>query len=299
MKTICFYNEKGGVGKSTFSILYASYLKYKYGIKCAVVDYNNRLSQYRNDEINAKEELGILNQVDIENAWPIITADKIAINKMYQESYTKAANAKWFIDTLNKSERYDVVIIDLPGATNGREALELSVMKLVTMWCIIIDRDSQTMRAAMSALRMLKDHNNIDNTIGFITQAQSYVSMKIYEEIAKTFMSVKLRILPDMVSYSERVKNIERNDIIRTTFQYPDWNLESFRGSRDLGIDNLFIDITRELDKRPDINGTRPVDLSFANNLKKEFQERRQLKNTSFPEYEFDWSFFPKSRLNG
>ena len=51
MKTVSFYNEKGGVGKTTFSILYASWLKYKHGVDVAVVDLNNRIASYRKDEM--------------------------------------------------------------------------------------------------------------------------------------------------------------------------------------------------------------------------------------------------------
>ena len=40
MKTITFFSEKGGVGKSTFSIMLASWLHHKMGVKVALADFN-------------------------------------------------------------------------------------------------------------------------------------------------------------------------------------------------------------------------------------------------------------------
>jgi cellulose biosynthesis protein BcsQ len=55
MKTITFFSEKGGVGKSSFSIMYASWLS-KHGIDVALADFNHRISRYRESEIRARNK---------------------------------------------------------------------------------------------------------------------------------------------------------------------------------------------------------------------------------------------------
>ena len=102
------------------------------------------------------------------------------------------------------------------------------------------------------------------------------------------FEEINFRVLPDMVSQSERIKKIEDVSIIRSTFEFPDWDQKCFAGNRDLGIENLFIDVTRELVKTPDILETPEADLSFIKSIEKERNDSRQLVGTSFPEYEMD-----------
>ena len=55
MKSLTFFNEKGGTGKSTFTMMYASWLQYIHGVRVTVVDFNERLEKYRNDEIEARK----------------------------------------------------------------------------------------------------------------------------------------------------------------------------------------------------------------------------------------------------
>ena len=79
MKIIAFFNEKGGVGKSTFTLMYASQLKYKYGVKVGVADFNNRLTGYRKDEIRTMRQAEDIDESIIANAWPIVPVDRKAV----------------------------------------------------------------------------------------------------------------------------------------------------------------------------------------------------------------------------
>lgn len=295
MKTIAFYNEKGGVGKTTFSTLYSSWLRYGHNINVALVDFNNRMTTYRRDEISQKKILGIIDRYDLDNLWPIIEADKAQIRKLKKDNVCQTPNAWWLLNEIRNGRLhdYDILVIDLPGAAEGQEFMELLVTSMLSQICVILDRDPQTMRSSMTIQNLTKKIRH-PNTIGFINQVQSYVSAKEYHEVAKQLMSTGMKILPDMISYTERIKKISEPDIIRSTLEYPDWSLKAFEGSKDLGIDNLFIDVTKELQKAKDIPNTRPADLSFVNKLEKEFQERRQLTGSSFPEYEFPSEMFGK-----
>lgn len=298
MKILTFYNEKGGVGKSTFTIMYASWLKYKHGIKVGVLDFNNRESNYRMNEIEEKRDMGVLDRYDLDSMWPIVTADRKAIKKIKDDMITPMPNPYWVENEIRNGQLkgLDVLIVDLPGAVNAREFMEFLVSKMIGLYVIIFDRDPQTMDATIVVQNALMKSQQ--NYMGFINQAQSYVSIREYEQVAETLQKAGLPILPDIISYSERMKKISEPDIMRSTLEYPDWNSKIFEGSRDLGTENLFIDITRELAKTKDFKGTPASDLSFIRTLEKSLhgQEKRQLTGTNFPEYEFPITAFPENR---
>jgi len=297
MKTITFFNEKGGVGKSTLTIMYASWLKYKHGVSVAVVDYNRRLEQYRRDEWSRRSELGLGERISLDNAWPIITADTAAIRKLERDKISLSPNAFWFENLIRsgKCDGYDILLLDFPGSYS--EFSQLMVHNMISLYCVVLDRDPQTARSTVQVVKGFKDVGG-RNALGIINQAQHFVSMKEYNNVKNVLENYGLPMLPDMVSYSERMKKISEPDIMRSSLEYPDWDAEAFAGSGDLGTENLFIDVTRELQKAADFKGTATADLSFVETLTKklEGQDKRQLTGTAFPQYEFPIEAFPASR---
>jgi len=103
-------------------------------------------------------------------------------------------------------------------------------------------------------------------------------------------MEAGLPVLPDIISASDRMKNISEPDIMRSTISVPNWESKLFRGARDLGTENLFTDIARLLAKTPDFRGTPVYDMTFVSKLEKQAkgQNMRQLKGSSFPAFEID-----------
>ncbi len=304
MKVISFYNEKGGVGKSTFSILYASWLKYQYGIKVGVADFNERLEGYRIDELNAKRKIGVPVSSEPGDLWPIATATYESIKKIKNKYATSTPYAMWFYQMISVGplKGMDVVIVDFPGVMNGEQLMQMMVSRMISMMCLVIDRDVQTLRAVLRTSRMI-DNFKMDEKafkkMGFINQIQPFEPTHKYLKIAKIMDESGLPVLPDMISSSERMKKINEPSIIRSTLSYPDWNDKAFEGGRDLGLENLFIDITRELAGARDIDNASSGVLSFVEGLKKELneqQERRQLIGSSFKKYEFDLSLFSDAR---
>lgn len=297
MKTVIFYNEKGGVGKSSFTIMYASYLKYKYGVKVGVADYNFRINNYRQDEKAVRKNAGTYDLVKDKELWPIVTAMPKDIN-----TFPKAILHKycfWLQNQIDNGQLkgLDVILIDLPGSVAGGELRELLINHMISLCVIPTDRDAQTMRAAIETYNRVAGSGKVPSMV-FINQVQSFVKFKEYEDIARELpqLDPPVKVLPDIISFSERMRKMTEVDLMRSTFEYPDWESKAFEGSKDLGIENLFIDVTRELVKVKDLKGTEPCELSFVKDLKKEFQERRQLFGTAFPEYEFDKSMFSKDR---
>ena len=296
MKTISFFNEKGGVGKSTYTILYASWLKYKHGLDVAVVDLNSRIGQYRKDEIKYKKGLNIIDQYDLSKAWDIIAPNKEQMKKYKGQAMPLSI---WLDEEIRDGllTGKDVVLIDLPGAAVGKEFSEMLLGQQIGMFAIPTHRNMMTIRATTSTNNTINTYKNYPVTVvNFITQIQTYVKIAVYEELANAFIKMHLQVLPDMISYSERLNTLSNANIIASTLAYPDWDNDAFRGSRDLGLENLFIDITHLLKDTRDHRNTADTKLDFVNGLEKVFKAERQLMHSSFPKFDFPEDMFPEQR---
>lgn len=296
MKTISFFNEKGGVGKSTYTILYASWLKYKHGLDVAVVDLNSRIGQYRKDEIKYKKGLNIIDQYDLSKAWDIIAPNKEQMKKYKGQAMPLSI---WLDEEIRDGllTGKDVVLIDLPGAAVGKEFSEMLLGQQIGMFAIPTHRNMMTIRATTSTNNTINTYKNYPVTVvNFITQIQTYVKIAVYEELANAFIKMHLQVLPDMISYSERLNTLSNANIIASTLAYPDWDNDAFRGSRDLGLENLFIDITHLLKETRDHRNTADTKLDFVNGLEKVFKAERQLMHSSFPKFDFPEDMFPEQR---
>ena len=299
MKTITFFSEKGGVGKSSFSIMYASYLHFKLGLKVALADFNYRIIQYRKQEIRERDRFikqAVQNSgrndiapYDIKSTWPIFEAPKQAeIEVLKKES--SVPYARWFSDNIASGDMkdFDVIICDFPGSLTGGEFIQLASQKLLGLIIIPIDKEPMTLQSSIKLKNTLKQPHINGNYCAFTNRARLDLNnMKASSiKFAQILKENGFRILPDMVSNGEKMSTIDKVDIMRSTFQYPDFsNTEIFGKSGDLGIENLFIDVTRELAKTPDIYGTPETDLSVVASLVKK-NDGRQFKGSSFPEYE-------------
>lgn len=293
MKIITFFSEKGGVGKSSFSIMYASWLKYKHGVKVALADFNERISDYRKAEIRERNKLirenpekGI-QPFDLESAWPIIPALRSEVNE-WRKILPNFPFYAWLDNEIRKGrlKDYDVVLCDFPGSLDSGEFMQILSGQLINLTVIPFDNDEMTINSTT------KTHNYLDNKnhCMFLNKVDVNFANRRNMCIALAHKMMKkpepgFPVLPDMVAYSERMTTIEKVDILRTTFTCPDFDSDTFKGGRDLGTENLFIDVTRELAKTADIRNTRPADLSFVDGLQKR-KDNRQFTGSSFPEYE-------------
>ena len=297
MKTIAFYNEKGDVGKSSYTVLYASYLYYKHGIDVAVVDLNNRLSGARAKEIKEKTINGTIDSFNLGKIWPIVEPKIDELKKLRGQNFPESI---WFDEQIRTGQLKDkkVVLVDLPGAA-GSDSNVASMLwgQHIGLYVMPTERNIQTIRATVgvsNAINRHAKHNPL--VVTFINRVDiQQVGKKIYENIADKFKALRIPVLPDMISASVRMDNSKNKKIICSTLEYPNWDDNAFKGSRDLGIENLFIDITKLLNKSQDHRNTNPVYLDFVDSLQKEFNEKRQLHGTVFSEFEFPASMFKDS----
>lgn len=292
MKTIAFFNEKGGVGKSSISIMYASWL-YMNGVKVGVADFNERITTYRNMEIEAREILRKQNPeippLDVNSTWPILEPRLRDIDNL-RANYQQYPYAAWFEEQFTKGgpfEGFDVIVCDFPGGLQGTELTDLLILDMINYVAIPTEIDPQTRVATINVHKLLSVKGCEVNHSVFLNKANLNLPnlRSIYFKQMKNFIDDGLPMLPDIITYSERMMKIDTVSHMRSTFYYPNFDLPEFGESRDHGVGNLFIDVTRELVKCKDIKGTGKADLSFINGFRKR-ADKRQYPGSSFPEYE-------------
>ena len=289
MKTITFFSEKGGVGKSSISIMFASWLKHNHGVKVGFADFNNRITFYRESEIRERKNF-IKNNPDTDilpfdesKTWPIVNAYSREIEPYEQRRCPYAA---WFQDEYikGKLKGFDVVVCDFGGSLNAPEFSNLLAMKQLNLVVIPTERDEMTLTSTMRMAGILSNVNA--NYCCFINKANLLRNYKgQYIRLGQGLTKKGIRMLPDMVTFSERMKTIDKVDILRSTFGYPDFTKGEYKKISDLGMENLFIDVAKELNRTKDLPGTDPANLSFVGTLVKH-EDERQFKGSAFPEYE-------------
>ena len=166
---------------------------------------------------------------------------------------------------------------------SGLGILVLSPLFLIIAIWIKLDSEGPVF---YRQVRVGKDNKDFRYCV-FINKAQLGLRniRAMYMNLGRTLTKKGLPMLPDMVSHSDRMMTIDKVDIIRSTFGYPDFDSPAFTRSRDLGIQNLFIDVTRELAATEDQRRTAPSDLTFIEGLEKQ-NDGRCFTGSAFPQYE-------------
>lgn len=276
MKTITFYNEKGGVGKSAMNTLFANWLHYKNGIKTAMIDFDGKTAVNRRCELRYLTGKGI----ECPEKYPIINARKKS-DKGTEDKYTN------IIKNILKSEispDTQVLVIDLPG-TIDEDLATAFLSGTFGLIIIPVTRDEQTIRAALNTMKLIKTMKQ--DCYCFLNEIQTYYSKSKYEDMADTLMQLNMTVLPDMISFTERFKNNTTQSKLRSTLFYPDWESKEYSGSKDLGTENLFISAAQLLLNTPDLSGTSPANIETLRGLEKKTDKQslaRQLVNNSCPE---------------
>ena len=288
MKTITFFSEKGGVGKSSFSMMYASWLHYKYGVKVGLADFNRRILAYRNEEIEQRNLLR-KNNPDIKpfnvlKTWPIVDVNYERTREL-RRSGVQQPYAVWLEEQCvdGRLTGMDVVLCDFPGSLSGYEFIQNISLHMLNLIVIPTDKDPMTLDSTFKLHDMIRKYNHC----AFINKARTNLNNQraSYLKFAELLVKEGLPLLPDLISNSDRMMSIEKVDNIRSTFGFPDFDLPEYGASKDLGIGNLFIDVTRELAKTKDLRGTGTADLSFVERLRK-VDDGRQLRGTQYKDYE-------------
>lgn len=158
MKTLTFFSEKGGMGKTTFSVLMASWLAYHEGRKVYVIDFDYpgyQMMNMRNRDLQILKAGG--NQLSVLSAGnDFYTIGKVKGN--YQ-GYTRgelATIAENIVRLRGSGDGY--VILDFPGRFMQNDPVyHLMRLELLDLVVFPIDTDIQSITSALNVNALLKD----------------------------------------------------------------------------------------------------------------------------------------------
>ena len=177
MKCFSIYNEKGGTGKTTLTVMFASYLAYEKDARVLVVDLENptwRIMAHRNKDIallkksdSALSRWFVEHDLDFsaELFYSIIT-DGEEINH-YNDRNLQILFDR-FRNMYLKSGEYDYVLVDFPGGYSDDIPVSmLSASGILEHVFVPVNLDEQTLDVAVNFSAQLRDPQ-VDVPVSFI-----------------------------------------------------------------------------------------------------------------------------------
>ena len=227
-KFIAISNQKGGVGKSAFTSLFASYLHYEKNKIVVVIDcdypqysiHNMRESDI--ETIGRNKDLQLSLQRLYENtgkkAYKIIcTAPENALNKTLE-----------YIDQLPVSP--DIVLFDLPGTVNSAGVLNLLFnMDYVFVPIIPDKRVLHSSLAFVMSTRQYMADNDFKGSLKDIYFFWNRIDKRENTELCDIFndmikeegLKILTTVIPDTKKYNKEL-SLNRNTAFRSTLFPPD-----------------------------------------------------------------------------
>jgi len=205
---IAFSNQKGGVGKSVFTVLSASYYHYMKGKTVLVVDCD--YPQYSIQSFREREK----KQADKNNTYKNQIAEFIKEKqiKAYSVINCPPDKAKQVADKFLSSTEipYDFVFFDLPGTVNSQGVLE-SIMNMdYVITPILMDR--MVMQSSLSFISTIKDFVATHKDLGiplkeiyiFWNKIDKRVSSEVKDNYNEIMGMLNLKVLDSVIYDTER-----------------------------------------------------------------------------------------------
>lgn len=203
---VAMSNQKGGVGKSAFTILLASYLHYTKNLNVAVVDCDapqHSLYKMKERDMEAVLKSDYFKQLMVaqydrigKKAYPIIRSSSDRARK----------DAETFLE--NSSEHYDLIIMDLPGTVNSRGVFTAIVNMDYVITPIIADRMVMQSSLAFSTTVLdfisSKREVPLKDIIFFWNRVDKRTSTDVYDVYNKIMEKLNLTVLKTVVPETRR-----------------------------------------------------------------------------------------------
>lgn len=223
---IAFSTQKGGVGKSTFTVLLASYLHYRNGLNVAVMDcdypqcsvYDMRKREIRQLETNLhyqSKAIALFESLG-KQTYPIVCAKP-------EEGIMKARE---FL--VGESVGYDVVFFDLPGTINNDGVI--STFMLMDYVFVPMAPSRMSMESTLSFIipvsELLAEHEdfNLKAIHLFWNRVDGRIKkewLEHYEDIIRQFgLPLMQTVIPQSVRY-DKEQSIEGSDAVFLSTIFP------------------------------------------------------------------------------
>lgn len=244
---VALSNQKGGVGKSAFTILLASYFHYVKKLNVAVVDCDSpqhSLSRMRERDKQTVNRSDYFKQL-------VITQWEHIQRKAYPIINATADKAREVADALVKDavEPYDLILIDLPGTVEAHGVFRTIINMDYVITPIIADR--MVMQSSLSFSTTVLDYVQGKATIPLkgiwffwnrVDRRTSTEVFDVYNQImAKLNLTVLNTVVPETRRYDKELSMTGRTYFRSTMFPPP---AKLLKGS---GLEELADEICNKL----------------------------------------------------
>ena len=197
---IAFASQKGGVGKSAFTVLVASILHYQKGLKVGVVDCDSPQ-----------------HSISRKRSYPVIKSNpEKAIEDLYR--YIEEQDAA-----------FDVVLFDLPGTLRSEGVVH--TISAIDYIFIPLKADNVVMQSSLQFAEVVEEeliarHNcNLKGIYLFWNMVDKRERKETYESWNRVIQKADLHLLesqiPDTKRYNKELSSL-KNSIFRSTLFPPD-----------------------------------------------------------------------------
>ncbi len=247
-KYVAFSTQKGGAGKTTLTVIVASYLHYVKGYNVAVIDCD--FPQYSIHDMRKRDRAAIVE----DEHYKVQAYEQIKrLNKSpYPVLCSRAEDAIKTADNLcSKNENIDFVFFDLPGTINNAEVVG-TIARMDYIFCpIIADRvvmESSVKFATVINETMIStgksDIKGLYLVWNMVDGREKTELYRVYEQICAKFALPILKVaLPDSKRFRKEVAN-ERKAVFRSTIFPADKTL--VRGSNIDKLVDEILEIVKE-----------------------------------------------------
>lgn len=234
MKTMSFFNEKGGVGKSVHTELFAAWLRYKERKRVLVFDFEPepRLSKTREGELKLLEDpaswLSRYMAKNPGNPSPYDIVNLAEGVKEYSVEYLKRlCDMAWKFVEEHEGD-YDYALFDFPALfLQYSPAFMLISSGIVDLTAIPIDADNNTRREGILTGQLIRD--NKQNVVAFWNNVSlEDIKRKGYLESGEEiFVKNGIEVLPQRVkSFAKAKRDSDERLFVKSTVCWPERYVE-------------------------------------------------------------------------
>lgn len=228
---IAFGNQKGGVGKSALTTIYASYLHYELMKNVIIIDCDYPQHSIVNMRESDIETIGKNNQLQsyLEKRFDLNGRKAYRIIKTNPETALDT-----IISYLDKSKAHtDVVLFDLPGTVNSQGVLNVIINLDYVFIPIIADRRAldSSLSFALTLKKSISDLSlacSLKEAYFFWNKVDKRENTELYGIFTEVANDMKIPVLetqiPDTKKYNKEL-SLTRTEIFRSTLFPPDKKL--------------------------------------------------------------------------
>lgn len=251
MKTLSFFNAKGGVGKSLHTVLFASYLRYYLGANVAVVDLENphpRIAEERQTEERLLQDpkscLGryMAKHLPTKSPYDIFNLSGLA-PKYTREYLSDLQNRAWkFVSERN----YDYAVFDFPAMfMEFSPAFALIGSGLIDLTAIPVDVASATRKEGILTAELIR--KNEQKVVIFWNNVSSEdIKRPGYLDSGETlFQKYGFEFMPERIKTFQKAKR-DSDDMlfVKSTVCWPERYVEMACPE----LPKLYANLQRKLD---------------------------------------------------